>query len=290
MPTEASESYQLQTRGERQVGRFGPLGRITGVDHAVTTRQGGLLPADRDDPSAGELYREPAGLIGCRDAAWCRQIHGTTILRADQGGCAGEGDGLVTGRPGLALLCRSADCALILAADKSARCVGVAHASWRSTAGGIAGKLITAMHETFDVPRDSIVACVSPSAGPDRYEVGQDVYDVFVEQLGPDAKWFFTALNRRVAQPPSAEGMNRVGAACREEVSSEDRSTHPPGGKTYLLDLWSANSAALMAAGVGFMDIYTARVCTMERNDLYPSYRVEGESAGRFAGMIGLAG
>lgn len=269
MSTQASESYQLQTRGERQVGRFGPLGRIAGVDHAVTTRQGGLLPADQDDPTAGERYRELAGLVGCRDAAWCRQVHGTTILRAEQPGPAGQADGLVTDKPGLALLCRSADCALILAADKSARCVGVAHASWRSTAGGIAGKLIDAMHETFDVPRDCIVACVSPSAGPDRYEVGQDVYDAFVEQLGPDAKWFFTALNR-VAQPSLVEAR--------------------PAGKKYLLDLWSANSAALMAAGVGFMDIYTARVCTMERNDLYPSYRVEGEQAGRFAGLIGLAG
>jgi len=253
MPSEPSASFQ---RGElpdgREVYRFAPLCNVPGVAHAYTTRHGPLFPAEADAGAA--LYKHLAAELGCRDVAWCRQVHGDRVLPVRRGGCAGEADGLVTDSPGLAVLGRSADCVLILAADAGGRVVGMAHASWRSTVKRVAVHLIEIMREKFGVSPADVIACVGPSAGPDQYEVSRDVYDTAVEHLGEDATNFFI----KTPQP----------------------------GKWHM-DLWAANASQLMQAGVGFMNLYTARVCTIKRNDIFPSRRVEGDNAQRFAAIIG---
>lgn len=253
MPTEASTSF---SRGEladgREVYRFAPLAKVPGVEHAYTTRHGQLFPAEAD--TGAILYKRLAVDMGCRDVAWCRQVHGNVVLPVCHPGSAGEADGLVTDTPGLAVLGRSADCPLLLATDTTGRVVGMAHASWRATIKRIAVRLVETMQKEYGVAPEDIVACVGPSAGPDRYEVGAEVYDAARNHLGDEAKHFFCKTSR------------------------EDK---------WLLDLWFANASQLMQAGVGFMNLYTARVCTMERNDLFPSYRVEGDAAERFAAIIG---
>ena len=262
-PTEPSESFQFATLpGGREVGQFAPLKNVPGVVHAVTTRKGGLFPADVED--GGDMYEQLAGELGCSDAAWCRQVHGARVLAVDRGGGAGQADGLVSATPGLALLGFSADCPLILAADASGKAVGIAHASWQATVGRIAERLIAAMGEHFGTNPTDVIACVGPSAGPDRYEVGADVYDAAIAGIGPDAKNFFI----------------------RTTPTTRTTSTDRP--DKWLFDLWSANASQLMGAGVEFMNLYTARICTMQRNDLFPSYRIEGDTAGRFAGIVGL--
>ena len=265
MPTEPSESFQfINLPGGREVGQFAPLKDVPGVVHAVTTRNGGLFPADGDSENAREMYEQLAGEIGCSDVAWCKQVHGNKVLTVDRGGCAGEADGLVSDTAGLGLLGVSADCPLILTADANGKSVGIAHASWRATVGRIAERLIAAMREHFGTDPTDVIACVGPSAGPDRYEVGADVYDAAIAGIGPDAKNFFI----------------------RTTPTTRTTSTDRPG--KWLFDLWSANASQLMGAGVEFMNLYTARICTMQRNDLFPSYRIEGDTAGRFAGIVGI--
>lgn len=254
MSNEPSASFQPdQLPDGREVYRFAPLGKVPRVVHAYTTRNGPLFSAEADTGAA--MYKHLAVELGCNDVAWCRQVHGNVVLPVRRGGCAGEADGLVTDTPGLAVLGRSADCALILAADTSGRVVGMAHASWRSTIKRIAVNLIEIMLKNFGANPAEIIACVGPSAGPDQYEVGRDVFDAAVEHLGPDASSFFTKTN----QPDK-----------------------------WHMDLWSANASQLMQTGVGFMNLYTARVCTIARNDLFPSVRAEGHNAERFAAVIGL--
>jgi YfiH family protein len=254
MPSEPSASFRRgQLSDGREVLRFTPLDNAPGVVHAYTTRNGPLFPAEADAGAA--MYKRLAVELGCNDVAWCRQVHGDVVLPIRRSGCAGEADGLVTDQPGLAVLGRSADCALILAAETGGRVVGMAHASWRSTIKHIAVNLIEIMQKDFDVDPADVIACVGPSAGPDQYEVGRDVYAAAVEHLGPDATNFFL----KTSQPDK-----------------------------WYMDLWSANASQLKQAGVEFMNLYTARVCTIERNDLFPSVRVEGAEAQRFAAIIGV--
>jgi copper oxidase (laccase) domain-containing protein len=99
-----------------------------------------------------------------------------------------------------------------------------------------------------------LVACICPSAGPECYEVGDEVRAAALGGIGPHAAAFFRA---------------------------------GPRGRDHL-DLWHANVDALTRAGLEPTSIHVAGVCTLCRNDLFPSHRREGEAAGRFAAVVGL--
>ena len=235
------------------VGRFAALDRLPGVVHMVTTRKGPSVILARDDRAAASDQAAEVG--GLSAAAWCNQVHGATVLAVDRAGLAGDADGLVTAAPGLALAAFSADCPLILAADPAGGAVGIAHASWRGTVGRIARELIRRMAELCPARPADIVACICPSAGPCCYEVGQDVVQAALAAIGKSAEHFF--LTRK--------------------------------GKLYF-DLWKANTAELLAAGLAPANVHACGVCTMCRNDLLPSYRREGAAAGRFLALIASGG
>ena len=243
------------------VGRFGALDRLAGVRHAVTSRRGldvDLVRADRQ--AAAEAL---AGAMGIRAVAFLEQVHGDEILeisgrgpggpaRPGASGLAGRGDGLLTDEPGLGLMVVSADCPLVLLAEKDGRAVGVAHASWRGTVKQISLKLARRAAERYGLDPSRLVACISPSAGPRRYEVGPEVVASAIAGIGPHAVAFFPRRD----------------------------------GKTFF-DLWAANRHQLLAAGLREENVHVAGFCTIERNDLFPSRRAEGPRAGRFAAVIG---
>ncbi len=236
----------------REVGVFTPLEMLDGVAHAVTTKRGPVFPVDA---AAGEsLYCDLAFEMNCTEVAWCHQVHGGRVLAVDDGGCAGEADGLATDCPDLLLLARSADCPLVLLAAGDGSAVGLAHASWRSTVAGVSRTLVETLAERFGCDRREMVACIAPSAGPERYVVGSEVRAAAIEALGAEAGYHFSHADRQ------------------------------PG--RYLFDLWSANASQLMAAGVDFMNVYVSQVCTITHPERYPSYRVEGQAAGRFVAAI----
>lgn len=242
-----------------QVGRFPALageGGFAGLAHVVTTRVGLDAGVARSDRSAAAA--QVADAMGLEGVAFCHQVHGPAVVRVDAAGLAGDGDALLTGRPGLGVMGFSADCPLVLVADPAGPAVGVAHASWRSTVQRITARLIEAMAGQLGAPPERLVACVCPSAGPCCYEVGGEVVQAAVDALGLGAERFF-----------------------RERAG---------GGGKFLFDLWAANRDQLIRAGVRKQNVHVAGVCTICRNDLFPSYRVEGPSAGRFVAVIGRVG
>jgi len=184
--------------------------------------------------------------------AFCRQVHGDTLHRVDSPGLAGDGDGLVTDTPGLGVMCFSADCPIVLVADSTTSAVGVAHASWRSTVKQVTRRLVDRLGDEFGCRPENLVAGICPSAGPCCYQVGPEVVDVAVRELGLMAERFFR--------------------------TSGDR---------FIFDLWAANREQLLTAGVRPENIHTAGVCTICNNDTYPSYRSEKDAAGRFVAVIG---
>jgi YfiH family protein len=232
-----------------RVGRFAALDSIAGVEATVTTADGPDVLAMRDDPDAAAAELE--GTLGLSGVAWCEQVHGCEVIRVDSPGFAGRADGFVTDSSGLGLMVRSADCPLILAADRDGRAVGAAHASWRGTAGRIAQRLVSTMRGQFGVSPERLVACICPSAGACCYEVRHDFIQAMRDALG--------------------------GEAGRYVVSAR--------GKTFF-DLWAANRDQLIAAGVTPGDVHAAGVCTICGCDILPSYRRQGAHAGRFAGVI----
>jgi purine-nucleoside/S-methyl-5'-thioadenosine phosphorylase / adenosine deaminase len=82
---------------------------------------------------------------------------------------------------------------------------------------------------------------------------------------------------------------------CCYEVGEELRSSFAaeffrpgPRGKPHL-DVRAANRAQLEAAGLGPDRIHGVDECTRCRVDLYPSYRRDGQAAGRMVSFIGFA-
>lgn len=231
-----------------------PAFAAAGWTHGWTTAAG---PDFRGDPAAAGHAAPVAALataVGLAQAAWVRQVHGGAVLKADGPGCLGEADALWTDRPGLGLVGRAADCPLVLVGVAGPRPVwGFAHASWRATVRGITARLVAALAGAGGDPaRASAVVC--PSAGPCCYEVGGEVRDEACARLGPGAAAFFT---RR--------------------------------GGRFVMDLWAANRAQLLAGGVPAAAVTVAGICTICTAD-YPSHRRQGAGAGRFAALIGPRG
>jgi copper oxidase (laccase) domain-containing protein len=58
------------------------------------------------------------------------------------------------------------------------------------------------------------------------------------------------------------------------------------GGPALFLDTWTANADQLREAGVPAPQIHVSRACTSCHRDVFHSYRVDGERAGRMIGAI----
>ncbi len=223
-----------------------------GVAHAFTTRH---HAPELTDPAASAALRalgEPSA--GVR---WARQVHGTTCLVVDgtPPGPVGEADALISGRRGTTLAVFTADCLPIVVADPARSLLAVAHAGWRGTVAGLAGRLIGTLADRFAAEPSRLTAAIGPSIGPCCYEVDEPVMEPLRRAFpGRWARW------------------TRPGAG--------------PG--KWWLDLWQANAEQLVAAGVRAEAILNPRLCTGCRRDLFYSYRKEGPG-GRLAALARLA-
>jgi YfiH family protein len=104
-----------------------------------------------------------------------RQIHSAGVFVADRAGCTGEGDGLVTGTPGVAVSIRTADCFPILLVDPRRKAVAAIHAGWRGTAARIVPTAIDLMTAEFETNPHDLYAAIGPGIGECCYQVGEEV-------------------------------------------------------------------------------------------------------------------
>ena len=239
--------------------------RDPAVRHGVSTRTGGVsigpyaslnLGASVGDCQeavlenrarlARSLGFEPERLITTP------QVHGKGVLVVDEmtapSALQTRADILVSREPGFLLMQRFADCVPLVFWHKAAGIVGVAHAGWRGTAIGVAGRAVETVADLGGDPA-GLRAGIGPSIGPCCFEVGVDV----------------------ARQIPGAEGASSVG----------------PNGRPYV-DLWELNRRQFLAAGVPEDRVEVAGICTRCRPDTYFSHRALGFPAGRFGAAIGL--
>ena len=112
------------------------------------------------------------------EPAWLRQVHGTRVVRLDQGVSNPEADAAVTGTKNQVCAIRVADCMPVLLVDQRATVVGAAHAGWRGLSAGVIENTVQAM----GIPGERLLAWLGPAIGPKVYEVGDEVRDAFKEK------------------------------------------------------------------------------------------------------------
>ncbi len=248
------------------------------ADHCFTTRAPVLGPGPL---SAGDGWHHVAMAMGVplHSIVRLRQVHGTRVVSLGRQQPFpldtpdwNVGDIAATDRPGVALCVKVADCVPILIADARIGAVAAVHAGWRGTAAGAVRSAVEALEGQFGSAPEDVVAAIGPSIGPCCYRVGQDVRAAF-EAPGPwkgmiDA-WF--------SPKPASEPINGV--------PGTDPSASG-GGPAVFLDTWTANADQLRAAGVPANQVHVSRACTSCHRDIFHSYRVDGEGAGRMVGII----
>jgi len=182
---------------------------------------------------------QPAGLELAR-IAYARQVHGADVTPAPRGGgFAGSGDILTTAEPGVPLAIFTADCLAIVLCDRSAPVLVAAHVGWRGTLRGAAQAAVRAATALGAVP-GRLHATIAPSIGPCCYEVDEPVTRDFAGVY--PGRW--------EAWVRPAKRAGRV-----------------------MLDLWAANEAMLVEAGVDLARIENPRLCTACHPELLFSYR-----------------
>lgn len=115
------------------------------------------------------------------------QVHGVNIeycdgLRGDDflvGKIFPETDGLITDRPGVALLIKYADCTPIVLFDPVKRVQAVLHSGWRGTVQEISAHALERLESDFMCRREDLVVYLGPSIDQMSYEVGLEVYEAF---------------------------------------------------------------------------------------------------------------
>ncbi len=165
---------------------------------------------------------------------------------------AGEGaeepvaDASVTSDADSVLAILTADCLPVVFAAKDGNEVGAAHAGWRGLAGGVLENTVAAMRAA---PQD-LIAWLGPAAGPQAYEIGQEVFDAFVSR-DPRAEAAFA---------PTRPGHWKV-------------------------DLYALARLRLVDAGIAAADIHGGGLCTIGDAKRFFSHRRDGRT-GRMATLV----
>lgn len=242
-----------------------------GFANGFSTRLGGVSPfpandlnlAGFDEDSAENIHKNRRRFLAAFDepytlaTAW--QVHGndvkTVASMEDAASSEERFDALVSELPGILAGVKTADCVPILVADPQTGAFAAIHAGWRGTVGSVAAKAVERMQAEYGSDPTGLICAIGPAATGKQYEIGQDVMDAFEQNFSTSGKYF----------TPTREG-------------------HA------LIDLHLANNDQLLNSGVHEENIYTAPFCTIERTDLFFSYRVEKKLYGKTGRLMSVIG
>jgi YfiH family protein len=248
-----------------------------GFANGFSTRLGGVSPmpesalnlAGFNEDEAANIYENRGRFLKLFTGDWlltgCWQVHGADVrvVRSENDaqpkpGVVGDDeycDALISRTPNILLAVKTADCVPILIGDPSSGAFAAIHAGWRGTSAAIVKLAVKKLETEFDAQAKTMRAAIGPAANPCCYEVGDEVISVFKDRFSESIKLF----------TPTRDGHARI-------------------------DLHQANRDQLIDAGVAPEHIHTAPLCTMDRNDLFFSYRQEKRLHGRVGRLMSVIG
>jgi len=248
-----------------------------GFTNAFSTRLGGVSPMPNDDlnlagfneDAAENIYENRRRFLELFEGDWiltgCWQTHSADVRiihsqqEAEQKpGVLGDAeycDALVSNRPNILLTVKTADCVPVLIGDPRSGAFAAVHAGWRGTSASIVKRAIEQLRAEYAARERDLRCAIGPAANVCCYEVGSEVIELFKERFpGSDHLFAPTTANH----------------AC--------------------IDLQSANRDQLLSTGVLSNRIQIAPLCTMDRTDLFFSYRREKKVQGRVGRLMSIIG
>lgn len=213
----------------------------TTTRHGWSSRQSQHEKMDKESQSLKQLLNLP------REPTWLTQTHSAVVIEALPENTEEMADGTFAQQPGQVCVVITADCLPILICDKQGTYVAALHAGWRGLSNGI---IEAALEKTTCSPQDLLV-WLGPAIGPQKFEVGNDVYEAFVS---------------------------------KHTLSSAAFKPHTEG--KWLADLYRLAKIRLHLAGI--TQIYGGNLCTYTQDDLFFSYRRDKGQTGRMASLIWL--
>ncbi len=243
-----------------------------GFANGFSTRHGGVSPfpenslnlSGLDIDSAENLAENRRRFLQIFDgdfeivSSW--QTHSADVRIVENIEDAKDGnqkfDALISNLENVLIGVKTADCVPILLGDIKTKAFAAIHAGWRGTADSIVKHAIEKMREIYKTDAKNLICAIGAAASGRNYEVGQDVINAFEENFSTCGNLFHKT---------------REGHA--------------------LVDLHLANREQIISVGVLPENIFIAPLCTMERTDLFFSYRVEKKlygKTGRLMSVIGL--
>lgn len=229
---------------------------LDGLTHYFTTRE---CPIKSREPEMiditlenRKMFREVLG-VSEENLIYPEQRHTDTVDVAEVGKTFyPEADALILTNYEQAVFLNFADCTPLVAFDKKQNIAAVIHAGWKGTVGKIGAKTILKMQDEFGTNIEDIRVAVGPAISVCCYEVKEDVF------------------NMSMISVANNQGLYEI-----------------RNGKIYV-NLKEINKRQLEEIGVKHIDI--CPYCTSCNNDLFFSYRKEGETTNRHSVIIKLEG
>lgn len=185
-----------------------------------------------------------------------KQVHGTDVLVITDNNYdkkdIGEKDGLVTNVKNIALCTYHADCVPIYFYDNNKQVIGIAHAGWKGTLNNINKNIIDNMVGKFDCNLKDIYVAIGPSIGPCCYEIGEDVFELFIQEYNENPN-IFVKVDKKI-----------------------------------FLNLWEVNKINILNLGIEENNISNNQICTSCNVDKFHSYRKEKGTKSRMIAAITL--
>jgi len=176
---------------------------------------------------------------------WLNQVHGHRAVNAAQfSNRLPNADASFSDQPNHVCAVMTADCLPVLICNLKGSKVAAAHAGWRGLANGVIENTVASLNES----PHRLLVWLGPAIGPQAFEVGEEVRDVFVKEL------------------PATVG-----------AFKQSRSGH------FLADIYKL--ARLRLKAMGIEAVYGGEYCTFTDAHHFYSYRRDGKT-GRQASLI----
>lgn len=176
------------------------------------------------------------------EPVWLNQIHSNFVIDAAKSELIQEADASYSEEPGIVCAVMTADCLPLLVCDTEGSCVAAIHAGWRGLLAGVIANTILALQ------KQNLLVWLGPAIGPECFEVGTEVREVFV--------------NKSIT----------FGNAFKEQ-----------GHDRWLADIYQLARTELMSLGID--QVYGGNFCTVTEQARFYSYRRDKET-GRMATLI----